>query len=94
MNDLYDYIRDSESAEQLAVWRFFDRLDDAVDYVREYYYEVYKRVGPDLQHFLDLTMMWQQDRRLQAERGFDKEWYDKLDSNFNHVKARKEQQRH
>lgn len=83
VNDLYDYQRDKDVAEQLSVWHYFDSVDDAIDYVRDYYYEVYDRVGPELQHFLDLTMMYQQDRKTHEIRGFDSEWYGRLNANFN-----------
>lgn len=78
--------------KHLRIWHYFTTMEDAVHYVRDYYYEIYDRVGPELQHFLDLTMMYQQEKKTIETCRFDKKWFRKLNSNFNRHLARESQQ--
>lgn len=82
VNDLYDYPRDVDEDTHLNVWNYFDSVDDAISFVKGVFDDVYSRVSPDMQSWIDRYMLYQKDEDVQSLRGFDREWYNKLNAFF------------
>lgn len=82
VNDLYDYHRDKEENTHLNVWHYFDSVEDAIPYVEKYWYDVRGRVNADLKEWMDRFLKYQQDEKMQSQRGFDRDWYALLNKTF------------
>lgn len=82
LNDLYDYPRDKEEDSHLNVWNYFDSLQEAIDFVKGIFDNTYARVGPDGKAWIDRYLEYQKDEEMQAIRGYDREWYERLNAVF------------
>lgn len=82
VNDLYDYTRDVNEDSHLNVWNYFNSIDEAIGFVKGVFDDVYARVGPEMKSWIDRYMQYQKDEEMQSLRGFDSEWYTKLNTVF------------